>query len=97
MEEKDINIIEDFIVIYEDDKLETDFIADVEQFKAIQKLLKAYKQDEKIIHEMAKAMEDEHCSIGDIVNEEICDHKRCIGTAMQCRDCIIDYFRKDCE
>lgn len=88
MEEKEIKIIE----IYLKEKL---FFND-EYYNAIQKLLQAYKQNEKVIYEMADAMEDEHCGVKDIINEEICDHKRCIGTAMQCKNCIINYFRKKC-
>lgn len=63
----------------------------------LENLYEKYKQNEKVIEEMAIAMEYNHCGIKDIVEEEICDNKRCIGTAMRCRDCIIEYFRKKCE
>lgn len=54
------------------------------------------KQD-KMIDKLTEAMENEHCSIKNIVNEVICDHKRCIGNAIQCRDCIKEYFERKVE
>lgn len=48
----------------------------------------------KIIDEMAKAMAENHCSIQDIVQEEICDN-RCIGNNdWECEKCIKQYFEE---
>ncbi len=94
--EDDLKIIEDLLKEYECLDYRFGNMLGCKETNAIEKLLQAYKQDEKVINEMAIAMENEHCSIENIVNEEICDQKRCVGTAMQCRDCIINYFRKKC-
>lgn len=89
MEEKDIKAIEDFIIIYEDDKLETDFIADREQFNAIKKLLKAYKQDEEMIEEMAEMLVrvPSDSEIVNYINRHLEEKIKE----------VIDFFRKKCE
>lgn len=62
----------------------------------IKKLLKAYKQDEKIIQEMAEYIED-------TVEDDICNKENCFadkyenGHCQKCVNCIIDYFRNRCE
>lgn len=66
MEEKDIKIIEE---IYKDDML-------------IEELLQAYKQDEKIINEMAKYFEG--YEINDLIT-------------LNSQKEAINYFRKKCE
>lgn len=91
MEEKDIKIIEKYINFNE--------ISGTRNFKeAIEKLLQAYKQDEKNIEEMA-----EHISTKNYA-DDICEfrydvkgrfHKHCYKG--ECKQCIIDYFRKKCE
>lgn len=48
----------------------------------------------KIINNMSISMENNHCGIENIVDETICDHRRCIGNAIQCRDCIKEYFER---
>lgn len=61
---------------------------------------KELERKDKIIDEMAEAMENNYCSIEDVVSEIICDKnnpKRCTGTAMQCKDCIKQYFLEKVE
>lgn len=102
MEEKDIKIIEDFNYNFltatrlKVDMPITMYITD-EIHDTIMKLLQAYKQDEKVIHEMAKSIvsnDSNLCEYLDIANK--CkyyagENKKC------CDTCIIDYFRKKCE
>ena len=70
---EDTKILED--VLHDRDYLsERDFIA-------IENLLQAYKQDEKVIEEMAKVM----CKF-DCIPSKVTNYKD-----------LIDYFRKGCE
>lgn len=76
MEDKDIKILEEKIdkgYIYVNCGNETE--------KAIINLLQAYKQDEKIIDEMAKVM----CKF-DCIPSKVTNYKD-----------LIDYFRKKCD
>lgn len=55
--------------------------------EALEKLLQAYKQDEKVIKEMAKYIDFDKMDF----NCGMCVHNGCQ------EECIIDYFRKRCE
>lgn len=82
MEDKDIELIEEKInkgYIYVNCGNATE--------KAIINLLQAYKQDEKVIEEMAKYIDFDKMNF----NCGMCVHDGCQ------EKCIIDYFRKKCE
>lgn len=93
MEDKDIKILES-VVNYR--KIDGIYSTNEVIFKALEKLLQAYKQDEKVIEEMADYISDLD------IDETICC-KRTSDCYMDvfvengCRKCIIDYFRKKCE
>ena len=72
LEEKDIKIIDEIIP----DDLLNCWSGGQEEYEAIKKLLKAYKQDEKIIQEMANYIKNEW---GFANNDEVIDYfrKRC--------------------
>ena len=72
MEEKDIKIIDEIIP----DDLLNCWSGGQEEYEAIKKLSKAYKQDEKIIQEMANYIKNEW---GFANNNEVIDYfrKRC--------------------
>ena len=81
MEDKDIKLIKEIIKEYSTmDGLK-------EYTKALEKLLQAYKQDEKMIEEMAKYIDFDKMNF----NCGMCVHDGCQ------EKCIIDYFRKKCE
>lgn len=89
MEDKDIELIEEkinkgYIYVNCGDTTE----------KAIMKLLQAYKQDEKVIEEMALYIR----SIKTDYNQKYCNVENCNYHKTNCSSkCIIDYFRKKCE
>lgn len=81
MEDKDIKLIKEIIKEYSTmDGLK-------EYTKALEKLLQAYKQDEKMIEEMAKYIDFDKMNF----NCGMCVHDGCQ------EKCIIDYFRKRCK
>lgn len=58
--------------------------------------IKLEKKD-KIIDELISSMAENHCSIKDIVREDICDDK-CIGNNnWSCYECIKQYFERRIE
>lgn len=90
MEDKDIKILEEKIdngYIYVNCGNTTE--------KAIINLLQAYKQDEKVIEEMASYLVKDCEQIENLECEEIA--KRLEKTPYNCIDCIISCFRKKCE
>lgn len=86
MEDKDIKLIKEIIKEYSTmDGLK-------EYTKALEKLLQAYKQDEKVIEEMALYIR----SIKTDYNQEYCNVENCNYHKTNCSSkCIIDYFRKE--
>lgn len=80
MEEKDIKIIDEIIP----DDLLNCWSGGQEEYEAIKKLLKAYKQDEKIIQEMAEFIYG---------NDTIFYLPKDVNTKQE----VIDYFRKRCK
>lgn len=54
---------------------------------ALEHLLQAYKEDESIIHEMAKELNS-----GVLKKEDWCNLKNCIGDST-CLKCLKEYFR----
>ena len=96
MEDKDIKLIKEIIKEYSTmDGLK-------EYTKALEKLLQAYKQDEKVIEEMLNVIYELAClrpiTVFKLLNFNIkeCDEKCCLDDR-NCKQCIIDYFRKKCE
>ena len=92
MEEKDmLEKIENIISYYaqSDDKEVYDGAM------LFKKLLQAYKQDEKVIEEMASYLVKDCEQIEKLECEEIV--KRLEKTPYNCIDCIISCFRKKCE
>lgn len=90
MEDKDIELIEEKInkgYIYVNCGNTTE--------KALINLLQAYKQDEKVIKEMASYLVKDCEQIEKLECEEIA--KRLEKTPYNCIDCIISCFRKKCE
>lgn len=89
MEDKDIKLIKEIIKEYSTmDGLK-------EYTKALEKLLQAYKEDEKVIGEMASYLVKDCEQIEKLECEEIA--KRLEKTPYNCIDCIISCFRKKCE
>ncbi len=89
MEDKDIKLIKEIIKEYSTmDGLK-------EYTKALEKLLQAYKEDEKVIEEMASYLVKDCEQIEKLECEEIA--KRLEKTPYNCIDCIISCFRKKCE
>lgn len=83
MEEKDIDIVEDMINnCKEHIKIYDEAFVDLEEIKSVEKLLQAYKQDEKVIEAMAKYFEG--YEINDLIT-------------LNSQKEAIDYFRKKCE
>lgn len=67
-------------------------------YKVLEKLLQAYKQDEKVIEEMAKHIDT--YTYRDSRDDYGCDFEmqtKCTCNYKDCNKCIIDYFRKKCE
>ncbi len=96
--EEDTDIVEDMINNCEEHiKIYNEAFVDLEEIKSVKKLLQAYKQDEKVINEMAKNIVStdrklcEYLDITDKCKYYSSENKKC------CDDCIIDYFRKKCE
>ena len=67
----------------------------IKQGQALENLLQAYKQDEKMIEEMASYLVKDCEQIEKLECEEIA--KRLEKTPYNCIDCIISCFRKKCE
>lgn len=89
MEDKDIKLTKEIIKEYSTmDGLK-------EYTKALEKLLQAYKEDEKVIEEMASYLVKDCEQIEKLECEEIA--KRLEKTPYNCIDCIISCFRKKCE
>lgn len=89
MEDKDIKLIKEIIKEYSTmDGLK-------EYTKALEKLLQAYKEDEKVIEEMASYLVKDCEQIEKLECEEIA--KRLEKTPYNCIDCIISCFRKKYE
>ena len=92
MEDKDIELIEEFNYNFLSatriglDFPVTMYIKD-DTHNSIMKLLQTYKQDEKVINEMAKYIDFDKMNF----NCGMCVHDGCQ------EKCIIDYFRKKCE
>lgn len=89
MEDKDINILEE--------KIDKGYIyvncGDTTE-KALIKLLQAYKQDEKVIKEMARYIK----SLTIDYDKIYCNLENCNYNKTKCSiRCIIDHFRKKCE
>lgn len=62
--------------------------------KEIEKLLKDYKQDEKIIQEMAEYIRN----IKTDYEQDYCNIENCNYHKTNCSNkCIIDYFKKRCN
>lgn len=58
------------------------------------KLREELQLKDKMIKELVLALVSNHCSIQDIVREEICDN-RCVGNDnWTCEKCIKEYFTK---
>lgn len=101
MEEKDIKIIEDFNYNFltatrlKIDMPITMYITD-DINNAIMKLYEKYKQDEKMIEEMAEYIsnrcfyKDDYGNNCEVIQDSCYEDK-------ECKQCIIDYFRKKCE
>ena len=100
MENKDIELIEEFNYNFLSatriglDFPVTMYIKD-DTHNSIMKLLQAYKQDEKVIEEMASYLVKDCEQIEKLECEEIV--KRLEKTPYNCIDCIISCFRKKCE
>lgn len=92
MEDKDIKILET-VVNYR--KFDGIYSTNEVIFKAIENLLRTYKQDEKVIEEMASYLVKDCEQIEKLECEEIA--KRLEKTPYNCIDCIISCFRKKCE
>lgn len=92
MEDKDIKILET-VVNYR--KFDGIYSTNEVIFKAIENLLRTYKQDEKVIEEMASYLVKDCEQIEKLECEEIV--KRLEKTPYNCIDCIISCFRKKCE
>lgn len=86
MEDKDIIIIQELIESKNGELLNCWDYGE-EAKKSLEKLLQAYKQDEKVIEEMAKYIDFDKMNF----NCGMCVHDGCQ------EKCIIDYFRKKCE
>ena len=66
------------------------------QNQAIENILNRLEQDEKVIEEMAKYIED--TAIDDVcTKKDCCADKYENGHCKKCVNCIIDHFRKKCE
>lgn len=94
MEDKDIKIIEELIKNANIEDMDMNDCFGGEHIESLEKLLQAYKQDEKVIEEMVKVM----------IDSQICDYfvkNKCVYYAGEnkktCDSCIIDYFRNKCE
>lgn len=87
--EEDLKILDKYL-----EKYEREYVSKEkhELLQAIENLLQAYKQDEKVIHEMVK------CIFKNVDINVICrtiNSDDCF-TRKDCKSCIIDYFRKRC-
>lgn len=83
MEDKDIKIIKDLINDLKQQETITGYNAEIE-IQTLEKLLQAYKQDEKIIQEMAEFIYG---------NDTIFYLPKDVNTKQE----VIDYFRKRCN
>lgn len=109
MEDKDIKTIKDLINDLKQQETITGYNAEIE-IQALENLLQAYKQDKKVIEEMAKALKS-YANLGVLIkcpaeydgryNYKNCKiditKNRTDKTNKLCNKCIIDYFRKKCE
>lgn len=88
MEDKDIEILKKELIFFKENQ---DVLPEELKkfYLALEKLLQAYKQDEKVIEEMAKALKS-YANLGILIK---CPAR----TNNLCNKCIIDYFRKRCE
>ena len=94
--EEDLKNIEEFLSKRTLDEIDK-FLFD-KYIKSMEKVLKAYKQDEKMIDDMAeyvstKNYEDDICEFRLDVKGRF--HKHCYKG--ECKDCIKEYFRKKVE
>lgn len=65
--------------------------------EVILNLVAELEKKEKMIDELISAMAKNHCSITDVVQDYICDH-RCVGNDdWDCYKCIKQYFEKKVE
>ena len=93
MEDKDIKIIKDLINDLKQQETITGYNAEIE-IQALENLLQGYKQDEKVIDEMADFIFE------NVDTAKICgmiNSNYCFIHSDNCNKCIIDYFRKKCE
>ena len=93
MEDKDIKIIKDLINDLKQQETITGYNAEIE-IQALENLLQGYKQDEKVIDEMADFIFE------NVDTAKICgmiNSNDCFIHSDNCNKCIIDYFRKKCE
>ena len=93
MEDKDIELIEETIRVLtgKSNTVKLDF---ENSAKVLEKILQAYKQDEKVINEMADFIFE------NVDTAKICgmiSSDDCFVHRDNCNGCIIDYFRKKCE
>lgn len=99
MEDKDIKILES-IVNYR--KIDGIYSTNEVIFKVLENLLQAYKQDEKVIEEMAKYMVQEMAEYqldeiyAELYNCNGLDRNWTRGDEEEIKD-ILKYFRKKCE
>ena len=98
--EEDIKILKEWVERdrkMRDYSTETDFDKFCEEKNiAIENILNRLEQDERVIEEMVKYIED--YAIDDVCRKKDCyadEYKN--GHCMKCVNCIIDHFRKKCE